>query len=59
MRIKIIGFKVGVSRPTCNKTLDMGELTTYDLQNYPRDKLGEEVFKALWKSDFLSIRRVD
>lgn len=48
MRIKIIGFKVWVARPTYNKTLE----------NFSDLGLGTAVIEALEKSDFLSIRKV-
>jgi len=49
MRIKIIGFKVGVARPTYNKTVEAG---TCDFD------IGNIIYDALEKSDFLSIRKV-
>ena len=56
MKIKIVGFKVGKSRPTANRTLEIPE-TKYDaLQSA---WLGNELKKVLEKSDFVSIRRVD
>jgi len=54
MKIKIVGFKVGLPRPTYNKTLDLEN----DRKLLTFGKLGVEVAKALDKSDFLSIRRV-
>jgi hypothetical protein len=50
MRIKIIGFKVGVARPTYNKTVESG-ISDFDL--------GSIIYDALEKSDFLSIRKVE
>jgi hypothetical protein len=53
MKIKLVGFKVGTARPTCNKTIDpaKSERSYYDL--------GEAICIALQKSDFLSIRRIE
>jgi hypothetical protein len=51
MKIKIIGFKVGQSRPTANRTVDM--------EKHLASELGLVVFGVLEKSDFISIRRVD
>jgi hypothetical protein len=63
MKVKIIGFKVGVSRPTFNRTLSYQEL---DKGNPglaylfgDQDHIGLAIIKALEVSDFLSIRKVD
>jgi len=50
LRIKVIGFKVNVARPTYNKTLDASE---------PPHIIGNAILQALEKSDFLSIRKVN
>jgi len=58
MKIKIVGFKVGQSRPTANRTLTIrleGPITWEHLSK----GLGIVVLKILGKSDFVSIRRVD
>jgi hypothetical protein len=63
MKVKIVGFKVGVSRPTYNRTLDTNRVQ----MKFGLDSrrfiiyaiMGEAILKALEKSDFLSIRRVD
>ena len=44
MKIKIVGFKVGVSKPTANRTLDY--------------LLGTVLAFVLAKSDFVSVRWV-
>jgi len=58
MKVKIVGFKVGVARPTYNKTLHMiwSEEDGLASQIYG---LGYEIARALQKSDFLSIRKID
>ena len=56
-KIKLIGFKVGQSRPTVNKTLKVPEvicMTSIETYN-----IAFQVCLALVKSDFLSIRRID
>jgi hypothetical protein len=54
MKIKIVGFKVGKSRPTANRTFDSARIQPRDWD----DELGGAVWKVLAKSDFISIRRV-
>ena len=63
MKIKIVGFKVGVSRPTANRTV---EVTYTDIHNYKpiasravREKLARALLAVLDKSDFISIWRVN
>jgi len=51
MKVKIIGFKVGKARPTFNKTLDINSVSMTEL--------GENIYTALDRSDFLSIRLVE
>ena len=50
MRVKIIGFKVGKARPTFNRTID--------INNVSMAELGELLYTALDRSDFLSVRWV-
>lgn len=50
MKIKIIGFKVGLSRPTAN--------ITFNSQHKTETELGKKLIEVLKKSDFISIRRV-
>jgi len=63
VKIKIVGFKVGLSRPTCIKTVELkpGEIYVVGSKHIGSAtvKLGEEVAKALDKSDFISIRKVE
>jgi hypothetical protein len=59
MKVKIIGFKVGVSRPTFNKTFQPEFYIDSGLDGQSIYNLGFIVDKALQKSDFLSIRKVD
>lgn len=61
MKIKIVGFKVGKSRPTENRTLDFGALkgAPEGTENMAIAGLGLVLVKILAKSDFISIRRVD
>jgi len=54
MRIKIVGFKVGLSKPTYNKTLDLED----ERKVLTFGKLGVEVAKALDKSDYIVTWRV-
>jgi hypothetical protein len=60
MRLKIIGFKVGQSRPTANRTVSVlvGE-GRFDVHDASVSKLGETLYEVLQESDFISIRRVD
>ena len=53
-KIKMIGFKVGDSRPTANKTVEIG--LTHLLLDI--SKIGQILLKVLEKSDFISIRKV-
>lgn len=55
MRVKIIGFKVMEPYPTFNRTVD-----TSDVEGTTSEpaKLGDALLKALYKSDFISIRKV-
>ena len=62
MKIKLVGFKVGQSRPTANKTiiniLPQGtDLLKPNIRNL--EGLGEVLYKILEKSDFVSIRRIE
>lgn len=47
-RIKLVGFKVGLSRPTTIRTI-----------NLDSDAIGEYIQKTMEHSDFISIRRID
>ena len=60
VKVKIIGFKVGATRPTYNKTMNLENDVAFALlaKNERHYVLGKEVYKALVKSDFLSIRKV-
>jgi hypothetical protein len=59
MKVKIIGFKVGVSRPTFNRTIEViNPLSPIGIEN-DATIIGKAVTFALSKSDFLSIRKVD
>lgn len=55
MKVKIVGFKVGKSRPTANRTLD----NIVENNEFDKDVVGEQVMAVLAKSDFVSIRRVN
>ena len=69
MKIKIIGCKVGKSRPTANRMMSglarMGTLLVdKDLESdgflaVYDEKIGKIIRLILDKSDFVSIRRVD
>lgn len=50
MKVKIIGFKVGKARPVFNRTIDINDINMCEL--------GELLYTALDRSDFLSIRWV-
>jgi len=52
MIIKIIGFKVGISRCVYYKTLNLK-------LGFSDKELGKYLRKAIEKSDFISIRRID
>jgi hypothetical protein len=60
MKIKIVGFKVGESRPTANRTLDCGKPPYKDNEEFLkfRDEIGLTLLRVLAVSDFISIRRV-
>lgn len=53
MKIKVIGFKVGESRPTANKTVD---ISWFMNREKVLQKVGEIIYEVLEKSDFISIR---
>jgi hypothetical protein len=62
MKIKIVGFKVGKSRPTANRVYDSTRIEPKDPHDTVNDlfiELGKAVWRVLDKSDFVSIRRVD
>lgn len=69
MKIKIVGFRVGQSRPTANVTVQgltrMGSLLVdKDLERdgflaVYDERIGKKIRLILDKSDFISIRRVD
>lgn len=71
MKIKVVGFKVGQSRPTANRTVSVKEpsvkvpfgypISDADKENLVKGiaRLGKSVYLTLAKSDFISIRRVD
>jgi len=57
MKIKIVGFKVGESRPTANRTAKSGadfRGTATEYEKY----VGAMLIEVLRKSDFISIRKV-
>jgi hypothetical protein len=59
MKIKIVGFKVGQSRPTANRTF---EHQTVENDPYLKEgflRLGQVIFEVMDESDFISIRRVN
>ena len=58
MKVKIIGFKVGVTRPTYNRTIELDEEAFWEPMRPDALDLAKVVYKALVKSDFLSIRKV-
>ena len=58
MGIKLVGFKVGQSRPTTNVTIkdrNFYEGTIFQYDEY----VGRKLRGAIEKSDFISIRRID
>jgi len=59
MKIKIVGFKVGESRPTANRTYELIDKDDWEIQLASQEELGVQVAEVLAKSDFISIRRVD
>lgn len=64
MKIKMIGFKVGQSRPTGNRTFSLPERpATYPFSptelSILDEKLGQALREVLGKSDFVSIRRIN
>ncbi|MCJ7768095.1 hypothetical protein MUP79_06870 [Candidatus Bathyarchaeota archaeon] len=61
MKIKIVGFKVGKSRPIANRTIALkaaSEMSPSDAK-FRDEALGVEIIAILDKSDFISIRRVE
>lgn len=59
MKIKIIGFKVGRSRPTANRTINATKLLAEISEVELWKEIGVTIYRVLEKSDFISIRRVD
>jgi hypothetical protein len=66
MKVKIVGFKVGKSRPTANRTMIVPEWPPHypeTKQTFELDilKVGFAIHDAVHRagSDFISIRRVD
>lgn len=64
MKVKLVGFKVGQSRPTSNRTVNIREAFHKSLNvsvEHVKDMtmLGRILIQVLEKSDFISIRRVD
>lgn len=69
MKLKIVGFKVGQSRPTANRTIsEVGKdvpsscgINKNDIISLDdiRLAIGDAVWHTILKSDFISIRRVD
>jgi len=55
MKIKVVGFKVGKSRPTANRQFD----TEANHAQPATRAFALLMFDILEKSDFVSIRRVD
>jgi hypothetical protein len=51
MKAKIIGFKTGKARPVFNRTVDVELVKTYSL--------GQTLYFALLKSDYISVRRLE
>jgi hypothetical protein len=64
MKLKIVGFKVGKSRPTVNKSFALRrdevcpEVDAINVANFA-EKVGRCIVEVIEKSDFISIRRVD
>ncbi len=59
MKIKMVGFKVGESRPTANKAFNIFDNDDLDKIEQSELALGNTLNLILQKSDFISIRRVD
>jgi len=59
MKIKIVGFRVNMTRPTYNRTIEIGDVNLGDLAQHDEKLIAETIYRALWKSDFLSVKRVD
>jgi len=55
VKVKIVGFKVGVARPTYNRTVEASLAPDV----FAQSEIGHAVVMALRKSDFLSIRKVN
>lgn len=61
VKVKIVGFKVGVPKPTYNKTIEVRDPEQRKgLEDIDGDALmiGLVLMKALSKSDFISIRKI-
>lgn len=58
MRIKIVGVKVGQSRPTSDKTIAIEEDPTGLIQTEDLARLGDAVACAMSGSNFVILRRV-
>jgi len=61
MKLKIVGFKIGKSRPTANRTFKANDSpfeSNEDFEN-TKSELGFVILQVLAGSDFISIRRVD
>jgi len=58
MKVKIIGFKVGFSRPTANKMIDLNK-TPLCPECFCEKKLSKAILAVLKISDFISIRRIE
>jgi len=58
MKAKIVGFKVGEPRPTYNRTIEIIDFLRSRIPPQELLELGEAVYTALARSDFLSVRRV-
>jgi hypothetical protein len=60
MKIKIVGFKVGESRPTANRTVSMNlDEASIDGLAKRNARVGNVIIDVIIVSDFISIRRVD
>jgi len=69
MIIKIVGFKVGRDRSTCYEKIEVpnpgsldwgirkGDLTEKEFREKIERIIGREMWKALLKSDFISVRK--
>lgn len=59
MKIKIVGFKVGVARPVYDRTIEYQEESLTPAERVAvQDEIGYRINEALQKSDFLSVRKV-